>query len=65
MWQQWMNFVLGLVILTVSLFTDMSNQATWTLAALGAAVAVFSIWGAQETADEREEGRMMRHHRHA
>lgn len=52
--------ILGLIVIATPFFSPMSTQATWALVALGLAVAVLSIWGAQETTSEREAGHM--HH---
>lgn len=47
MWQDWVNAVLGLVIIAVAFFGAATVGATlgWTFGILGAVIAVVGFWG--------------------
>jgi hypothetical protein len=54
MWQQWITALLGLFTIAVPFMDLTASTLTWTLAAVGIAVAVLAIWGgAEEQAMER------------
>lgn len=48
MWKQWVNAVLGLVVLATPFLGLSSGAATWTLAIAGIIVAVLAVWSASE-----------------
>lgn len=58
MWQNWLNALLGLWVIVVPFLGISGSTLMWTLVITGVAVAVFALWGVQETSAEREEGRM-------
>jgi FtsH-binding integral membrane protein len=65
MWQQWLNFIVGLWII-VSAFVGLTPDAMVTnLAVSGIAVAVLALWGALQhnSMMHRSTDRMT--HRHA
>ena len=64
MWQQWVNAILGLIVVAVPFLGLTAATFTWTLVIVGAAVAVLGFWGAQEVQTERERGRMVHRPRH-
>ena len=64
MWQQWVNAVLGLIVVATPFLGLTAAAFTWTLVIVGAAVAIMGLWGAQETHAERERGRMVHRPRH-
>jgi VanZ family protein len=45
MWQDWVNFVLGILLLVIAYSTA---SATW-IAIVGVLVIIFSLWGALGT----------------
>jgi hypothetical protein len=48
MWKQWVNALLGLLVLAVPFLNLSVEGFTWTLAIAGIAVAVLSVWSAVE-----------------
>lgn len=65
MWQQWVNTILGLVVVAVPFLELTATTFVWTLVIVGLAIAALGVWGAQEASSERERGRMAaRHPRH-
>jgi hypothetical protein len=64
MWQQWVNFVLGLIVAAVPFLGLTASTYTWTLAIAGIAIAALGLWGVQETNAERERGNMTHRPRH-
>jgi hypothetical protein len=42
MWQEWINFILGIIVL---IFAYSGAGATW-LAIAGVLIVIFSLWGA-------------------
>jgi hypothetical protein len=58
MWQQWVNFVLGLWIV-LSSYIDMTPEAYATnLTIAGLAVAALALWGALEHRTRHESRQM-------
>lgn len=62
MWQQWTNVALGIIMAIAPFFIAASVTFTWTAIVLGLAVAIFGLWGATETNDERQHGQMAHSH---
>ena len=58
MWQQWVNFLLGLWIIAVPFIGMTAQSNLWALVVTGVVVAGLALWGALETSSERETGRM-------
>lgn len=59
MWQQWVNLILGIVIIATPFLNLSEATFTWLLVIVGIVVAGLSLWGAQETQAEREHGKMV------
>ena len=59
MWQQWVNGVLGLWVITVPFLGLTAEQNMWALAITGIAMAVLGFWGASEHV--QMHNRSMRH----
>jgi hypothetical protein len=49
MWKQWVNAILGLLVLAVPFLNLTTTGFTWTLAIAGIVVAVLAVWTATET----------------
>lgn len=64
MWQQWVNVVLGLIIAVAPFLGLAAATLTWVLVLAGIGVAIMGLWGSQETAAEREQGRMVHRPQH-
>lgn len=54
MWQQWVNALLGLLVLAVPFVQLTGDTLTWTLALAGIAIAGLAVWGAMDTDAVRE-----------
>lgn len=52
MWKQWINAILGLLVLAVPFLNLSAGAFTWTLAVTGIVIAALSVWSASETAPE-------------
>jgi hypothetical protein len=52
MWKQWVNAILGLVVLAVPFLNLSAGAFTWTLAIAGIIIAVLAVWSATETSPE-------------
>lgn len=61
MWQQWLNGVLGLWILTVPFLSLDATTMLWTLVSTGVVVAILGFWGASEHATMHMHSHNMRH----
>jgi len=48
MWKQWVNAILGLVVLATPFLGLASATMTWTLAIAGIIIAVLAAWSAAE-----------------
>ncbi len=48
MWQQWVNVILGLVVVAVPFLSLSTTAFTWTLALAGIIIAGLSLWHATE-----------------
>ena len=46
MWQQWVNAILGLVVIAVAFMGLAPATMMWTLIVVGAVVAILGFWGA-------------------
>jgi hypothetical protein len=46
MWQDWVNGILGLVVLVVAFMGLTGSSLMWTLAVIGVIIAVVGFWGA-------------------
>ena len=46
MWQDWVNGILGLVVLLVSFMGLTGSSMVWTFAVLGVIIAIVGFWGA-------------------
>jgi hypothetical protein len=46
MWQDYLNALLGLCVLVVAFMSLTGVTLTWTLAILGAAIAILAFWSA-------------------
>ena len=58
MWQQWINAVLGLIVIATPFLGLAAATMTWVLVVAGVMIAALALWGAQETSIEREQGQM-------
>jgi len=52
MWKQWVNAILGLLVLAVPFLSLSTAAFTWTLAIAGVIIAVLAVWSATETSAE-------------
>ena len=59
MWKQWVNAILGLLVLAVPFLGLTTAAFTWTLAIAGILVAVLAVWSVAEgsTSSERTYAR--------
>ncbi|MDB5244202.1 MAG: hypothetical protein JWN18_72 [Parcubacteria group bacterium] len=73
MWKQWINALLGAVI-TISAFVGtnvvgadgtVGSGVSWTLAIMGIAVLVLSLWSATEVSKEDYDRVTQQRHSHA
>ena len=48
MWQQWVNAVLGLWVITLPFVGITGSAFMWTLTVTGIAIAILAVWGALE-----------------
>lgn len=48
MWKQWVNAILGLLVLAVPFLGLTPAAFTWTLAIAGIVIAVLSVWSVAE-----------------
>lgn len=62
MWKQWVNAVLGAATIAVPFLGLTGITLAWTLAIMGAAVLVLSLWTAGEVSKE-EYREVVAHHR--
>ena len=46
MWQDWVNGILGLVVLVAAFMGLTGSSMVWTFAVLGVVIAVVGFWGA-------------------
>jgi hypothetical protein len=46
MWQDWINGVLGLVVIGIAFLGLTGSALMWTLVVVGAVIAVVGFWGA-------------------
>jgi hypothetical protein len=53
MYKNWINGILGLVVVGVSFMNVSSTTLTWTLVVVGAIIALNSLWGAVTSQDDR------------
>lgn len=54
MYVHWINALLGLVIIGLTFFNLTESTLTWTLAVLGAIIAIDSFWAIFFSEDEEE-----------
>ncbi len=64
MWQQWVNFVLGIWVIAVPFLGMTANALMWTMVVSGIVIAAVALWGTAETKSEREEARMVHRVQH-
>lgn len=57
MWKQWVNAILGLLVLAVPFLGLSAAALTWTLAISGIIVAVLAIWSVAESSSALESDR--------
>jgi hypothetical protein len=55
MWKQWINAILGLVVLAVPFLGLTTAAFTWTLAIAGIAIAVLAVWSVAEVSASQSE----------
>lgn len=48
MWRQWVNAILGLLVLAVPFLGLTTAAFTWTLAIAGVIIAVLAVWSVAE-----------------
>jgi hypothetical protein len=54
MWQNWINALLGLVVLGVAVFAGLDTAVAWTLGIAGAAVTLLAFWSASDWSETGE-----------
>jgi hypothetical protein len=64
MWKQWVNALLGAATIAVPFLGLTGSTLAWTLAIMGAAVLVLSLWTAGEVSREEYE-QVVTSHRHS
>lgn len=57
MWKQWVNAILGLLVLAVPFLGLTTAAFTWTLAIAGVIVAVLSVWSVAEASSATDSER--------
>lgn len=57
MWKQWVNAILGLLVLAVPFLGLTTAAFTWTLAIAGIVVAVLAVWSVAEYSSVSESER--------
>lgn len=53
MWKQWINAILGLVVLATPFLNLSVGAFTWTLAIAGIIIAILAVWSATESPETR------------
>ncbi len=57
MWKQWVNAILGLLVLAVPFLGLTATAYTWTLAIAGIIIAVLAVWTVAEASSALESDR--------
>lgn len=56
MWKQWVNAILGLLVLAVPFLNLSTGAFTWTLAIAGIVIAALAVWSVSESSAEARSG---------
>jgi hypothetical protein len=60
MWKQWVNAILGLLVLAVPFLNLSVGAFTWTLAIAGLVIAGLSVWSASEETSVQSDSQYAR-----
>jgi hypothetical protein len=61
MWQQWVNFIVGLWVIVSSYLSFSATTMLTNLTISGAVIAILALWGALEYQRSEEYQRIHRH----